>query len=155
MSDFMTLAKKLNEPLRKNEVYLNFQGYTDTWRTYLHMDDSNLVDKFTLSKECLMWADYFGAVMTSIQYLLRREKSREKYYRSFYESTPANHSKFPQIKEQYEEIKKFRQELEIFYRQLKNQRYAFMKASRDLSWGFKRGWAEFKSREYMHLTDET
>lgn len=154
MSDFMTLAKELNPRLKQNEVYLNFNGYTQTWRDYINMDDSVLIDKFVLAKECFFWAQYFGDLLMVVQHLARREKSKEKYYRSFYELTPPNHSKFPQIKTEYDDVKKFRHDLELFCRHLKTQRLAFLKAHRSLMQSFKSSWQDFKSQEYMHMYDD-
>lgn len=140
--------------LKEEGVHLNFQGYTETWRKYIQMDDSVLVDKFALANECFFWSVYFGELLVNIQYLARREKSKEKYYRSFYELTPATHSKFSKIKNDYDDVKRFRQELELFARHLKNQRYAFLQAHRTLMRGFVSSWHEFKSQEYMHMYDE-
>lgn len=154
MNEFMKFAKKIYPRLKQEDIHLNFQGYTETWREYIQMDDSVLVDKFTLATECFFWAEYFGDLLIIIQHLARREKSREKYYRSFYELTPPNHSKFPKIKTDYDDVKKFRQELELFSRHLKNQRYAFMQAHRSLMRSFGMSWQEFKTQEYMHMYDE-
>ena len=117
---FIEQTKFYTPYLRKYKMTVNFKGYTEIWDDYFIVDNLNLEKLFSLSRELIMWKNYFANLKCMFQFKCHTAENKKSYLEAFINKRRKNKLLDKQIEDVDEEIKFLREYLKLLKKQETN-----------------------------------
>lgn len=106
--------------LKKYKMVVNFKGYKDIWDRYFIVDNLDLNGLFILTKELIMWKDYFTNLVCMFNIRYTSALNKKLYLEAFINYNRKNKLLEEKINDCQDEIIFFREYLKLLNRQVKN-----------------------------------
>lgn len=121
---FQNVAKKVNSYLKEDNLSLTFEGYKETIKDYLSLQDTDIDTAYNLIVDCTLWSNYLSEVKSIIQVKMLQAQLNLDILKAQEEKKVEDEDLKEKIKQANSKCITFK----LFYKQLKAQQKFLTKA---------------------------
>lgn len=122
--NFQDVAKKVNTYLKEDNISLTFQGYRETIRDYLSLQDNDIDTAYNLIIDCNLWGNY----LNEIEGIIQAKMLNSQLYIDILKADQIKKVENPELNEKIKKENSKYLAFKLFYKQLKAQQRFLLKA---------------------------